>query len=330
MEDKLQYLIFIMLKQHASDVHFLLQNERLQVQIRGLHGMEEVRDMHFDKCLYHYLKYISNLDLANSNEPQSGRFSYVYEGKEYHFRFSIITTLQTQTGVLRILNNHMIQKIEQLTFQKSSIETFYKWIHQRTGLILLCGPTGSGKTTTLHALLHTIAIKQKRKVITLEDPIEIIDDNYLQLQINEKAGFTYEEGIRQLLRHDPDVIMLGEIRDPMSAKMAYRCALTGHLVFSTIHAKDAYEAIFRLLELGLQESELADVLKGIAAQRLCVKKRRKERTCIYEILTQQELQAYFQTKMVAKGHLRIQEEIKQAIEAQIIDAKEASYDLEDV
>lgn len=329
MEEKLKYLISLMLEQHATDIHFVLQNDVLTMQMRGLHGMEVLHDIIFDKAFFQYLKYYSDLDLANANEPQSGRFSVVYNEREYHFRFSIISTIQMQTGVLRILNNHMIQKLEQLTCQRKCLPIFQKWMNQRTGLILFCGPTGSGKTTTLHTLLHLIATQQKRKVITLEDPIEIIDDVYLQLQINEKVQFTYEEGIRQLLRHDPDVIMLGEIRDRNTAKMAYRSALTGHLVFSTIHAKSAIEVVHRLLELGLEETELVDVLKGVAAQRLCRKKKRKERTCIYEILNQSELQEYIQNKVVAEGHQTILQEIKQAIDDGYIDEKGAFYDLED-
>lgn len=330
MEEKLIYLIFMMLKQHATDVHFLLQNDVLEVHVRGLQGFQRMQEDIFDQSFYMYLKYISDLDLANANQPQSGRFSRMYEQQEYHFRFSIITTLQLQTGVLRILNNHSIFKLEQLTYQKDCILAFKKWMKFRTGMVLLCGPTGSGKTTTLHTLLHIIATQQKRKVITLEDPIEIIDSAYVQLQINEKVAFTYEEGIRQLLRHDPDVIMLGEIRDSNTAKMAYRCALTGHLVFSTIHAKNALEVVHRLMDLGLETSELNMVLKGVAAQRLCVKKRKKERTCIYEILNQEELQTYFEHQVVAKGHQTIHEEIKNAVYAGIIDEKEALYDLEDI
>ena len=329
MEERLNYLVYLMLSQRASDVHFVFQHEELRVQMRGMRGMERLRDARIDERLYHYLKYISNLDLANSNEPQSGRFTHIYDGKRYFFRFSVLTTIQTQTGVLRILNNHSIQRLEQLSVQKSSIAVFQKWICYRTGLLLMCGPTGSGKTTTLHTLLRLISVKQNRKVITLEDPIEIIDGHYLQLQINEKAGFTYEEGIRQLLRHDPDVIMLGEIRDRDTAKMAYRCALTGHLVFSTIHAKDAYEALYRMEELGLSRYELHEVIKGIAAQRLCIRYKRKERTCIYEILAGQELEEFFISGKPSKKHKTIQKEIHDAVEQQLIDAKEAFYDLED-
>lgn len=330
MEDKLIYLIFLMLKQHATDVHFLLQSDSLEVHIRGMQGFQRIQEDTFDKSFFMYLKYISDLDLANGNQPQSGRFSKTYENQDYHFRFSIISTLQLQTGVLRILNNHSIYKLEQLTFQKQCIQDFKKWMNFRTGMVLLCGPTGSGKTTTLHTMLHSIATKQNRKVITLEDPIEIIDSSYVQLQINERIAFTYEEGIRQLLRHDPDVIMLGEIRDSNTAKMAYRCALTGHLVFSTIHAKSAYEVIHRLMDLGLSSSELAMVLKGVAAQRLCVRKRKKERTCIYEILNQEQIQAYCENKVVAKGHKNIHDEIEWAVKEGIIDEKEAIYDLEDI
>ena len=138
VEEKLKYLISLMLEHQATDVHFTLQRDVLSIQIRGLHGMQTIADSIFDKAFFQYLKYFSDLELANAKESQSGRFTMDFDQKEFYFRFSIITTFQMQTGVLRILNNHSIQKLEQLTFQKEWISVFKKWSHQRTGLILFC------------------------------------------------------------------------------------------------------------------------------------------------------------------------------------------------
>ena len=260
-------------------------------------------------------------------KPQSGQFQYIYKGKQLNFRFSLLCTLDMQTGVLRILNNHHLLQIQDLTIQKNCISSFFHWSKFRSGLIILSGPTGSGKSTTLHAILHTIANNQKLKVISLEDPIEIHDDSYLQLQINEKADFTYEEGIRQLLRHDPDVIMIGEIRDTNTAKMAYRCALTGHMVFSTVHAKNCAEAIKRLMDLGIAKQDLKDTLTAVSSQRLFQVNGKEERTCIYEILEKEELEYFMVEGKHETKHRDIFDEIKIAVEKGFISSQEAECDL---
>ena len=194
-------------------------------------------------------------------------------------------------------------------------------------VILMVGVNGSGKTTTLHAILKRIAQENRLHVVSLEDPIEIFDDSYLQLQINEAGGFTYEEGIKELLRHDPDVIMIGEIRDPSTARMLLRCALSGHLIFTTIHAKCCSEAIKRLLEFGLRREELYHTLSAVCAQRLYKKKGTQERVCIYEILEQNELDAYFREEQLPQQHRDIFQEIQLAVSKGIVAQEEAVIDL---
>ncbi|NBK99677.1 MAG: competence protein ComG, partial [Erysipelotrichia bacterium] len=231
MRELFEQLLLLVLKHNASDVHMRLYDEQLQISLRCANGIVDVKKV-FDATLFHYLKFIANLDLGNIGIPQSGNFSYVLKGNEYYFRFAFIQTLDVQSAVLRILNNHQKILLSQLSKEQKQNEIFKKWTKFRGGLSIISGPTGSGKTTTLHALLESIAQNKRLKVITLEDPIEIRSNHYLQLQINERMHFDYEEGIKQLLRHDPDVIMLGEIRDQASARSLIRCALSGHMVFT--------------------------------------------------------------------------------------------------
>ncbi len=327
MKKILYRLIFESQKVKATDIHFLISDTRHSCEMRGISGFKPFEDDQVD-ALFQYLKYCANLDLGNLTVPQSGTFRMKLKEKEYYFRFSCISSYQSQTGVLRILNNHSPITISQCSVKKTQNIQFKRWCSLRSGLILFSGPTGSGKTTTLHALLEEIARQKKLKIITLEDPIEIVSSNYLQLQVNEKMNFTYEEGIKQLLRHDPDVIMIGEIRDPRCAEMVYRAALSGHLVFSTLHAKSATEAIKRLSELGLSAFDLKETLTAVVNQRLYPDIKRKERVCIYEILAQQELQSYLEYGKI-ENHKTIQDEIREAVKKKIIRSTDAKIDLND-
>lgn len=325
MKGLLKQLIQCALNKQATDIHFLYQNDNLTVKIRGMHGMEELHSAMIDPKLFHYLKYISNLDLGKDDEPQSGSFSLEIDHKNYFFRFSVISSIQLQTGVIRILNNHSSLSLKDLLPNQVQFSKFCQFTQLQSGLILLSGPTGSGKTTTLHALLDAIAQDGKRKIMTLEDPIEIVNDRLIQLNVSEYGSLTYEEGIRQLMRHDPDVIMIGEIRDPYTAKMAYRCALTGHLVLSCVHAKSAFETIKRMEELGVSKQDLKDTLSATCTQRLFTRiDKEGERICIYEILEGKQLQDALAGKAI---HMEIplQASIQQAIHDGIIEKKQAMY-----
>lgn len=327
MKEKLDQLLHIAQKSAVTDIHFILQDKQLRVTMRGKFGLQVEENMAFDATLFNYLKYISNLDLGNTTAPQSGNFQYTFQGIDLFFRFSLLSTLTIQTAVLRILNNHEPITLEKLSDQKKQYHSFINWTKTRSGLVVLSGPTGSGKTTTLHAILSRIAQEQRLHVISLEDPIEIYDDSYLQLQINERNHFTYEEGIKQLMRHDPDVIMIGEVRDSTSAKMLLRSALSGHLIFTTIHAKCCTEAIKRLQEFGLSNEDLATTLTAVCSQRLYTAKGKKGKVCVYEILEQDHLQMYLETQTVPEGHQDIFEEIKLAVAEGKITRKEASIDI---
>lgn len=325
MEELLDSLLSIIVKYRATDVHFTLRDDKLKMSVRGNIGIIDIKER-FDVTLFHYLKFISHLDLGVSNVPQSGNFAYFYQGKELFFRFSFIQTNQLQTAVLRILNNHQAIKLVDLSKQLEQYKTFQKWCSFRSGLTIISGPTGSGKTTTLHAMLEEISENHQLKVITLEDPIEIQSDNYLQLQINEKANFTYENGIKQLLRHDPDVIMIGEIRDCETAQSLIRCALSGHMVFTTLHAKTCKEAILRLLDFNISKNDLKEVLTGVTNQRIYPSKNRKGRVCVYEVVDKKELEFYFQQQEFQGNHNSIYQEIEKSVEEGWVAKKEAQKD----
>lgn len=312
----------------ATDIHFVLSSQQESCSIRSIKGFEEITDVQISS-LFHYLKYRANLNLGNLSVPQSGTFSEEFEGNCYYFRFSCLTTLQSQTGVLRILNNHAGVHIDNCSTDPQQNKIFQNWCQQRSGLILFTGPTSSGKTTTLHAILENIAKEGKLKVITLEDPIEIVDSSYLQLQVNEKLNFTYEEGIKQLLRHDPDVIMIGEVRDAQTAKNVFRAALSGHLVFTTLHAKSATEAIKRFCEFGFTPDELLHTLTAVVNQRLYPNYTKKGRVCIYEILQGKELNLYLSTQQLPANHSTIFDQIEKAVENKTIRRKDAKVDLLD-
>lgn len=327
MKEKMDHLVHTILQHDVSDVHFIKQHHAVRVMLRTMYGMEEMHSAALDDKLFNYLKFISDMDLGAASKPQSGNFHYDYDQKTYDFRFSCIYTQNKETGVLRILNNHEDITMDKLTSNQEQYTSFLNWTKTRSGMVVMSGPTGSGKTTTLHAILAYIASKHKLNVVSLEDPIEIFDESYLQLQVNEKRHFTYEEGIRQLLRHDPDVIMIGEIRDPDSARMLLRSALSGHMIFTTIHAKCCSEAIKRLNEFGLRNEELQHTLTAVCSQRLYPAKNKKGRECIYEILEKEELAYYFKKGSVPAIHNDILAEIHRAITQNKICEEVAQFDL---
>ncbi len=327
MERMFELLLLDIMKHKASDIHFTFKQGKLNVSFRNAHGMLHSKQI-YDSQLFHYLKYISHLDLGNVLGAQSGNFTYLYRSKKLYFRFACIQTQQLQSGVLRVLNNHDTIQLNMLSRSKEQNAIFKQWCQVRGGLTIVSGPTGSGKTTTLHALLEEIACSSKLKVITLEDPIEIQSDNYLQFQINEKTNFTYEEGIKQLLRHDPDVIMIGEVRDEQSAKTLVRCALSGHMVFTTLHAKSCREAITRLLNFGVIKEDLEEVLTALTNQRIFPTKNGKGKVCIYEILQGEELKYYFEFHKHKEQYKDIFRQIKHAHDEGYISKKACQHDIE--
>ena len=329
MEDQLNLLLQFAIEKQATDIHFVLSSSHLQVAFRTSHGLEKLVQDVWQPPLLEYLKFISCMDLSNPYSPQSGQFTWCINHREIPFRFSIIVNHGMQTGVLRFLyGQHHIQ-FGSLSYLDHQNVIFKNITNSRQGLIISSGPTGSGKTTTMHAILHEIALKGKYKVVTLEDPIEIEDPLYIQLQLNPQAGFTYDVGIEELLRHDPDVIFIGETRNAYTAKMLVRAALTGHLVFTTIHAKNGIETITRLLDLGVSKFDLEHTLSLIIAQRL-YQTDKEEKQCIYEMVSKQEIEHILQYQQYSKNHETLSFEIQKAIENGVISDQQAWNDLQDL
>ena len=286
MEERLLALLRMALKQHATDLHFSIRNETVTLQMRRGLQIKDIETEPQDLKLFRYLQYRANLELSDRSRPQTGRFEIDVDGKILALRFAVMHSLMLTSGVLRILNGTLDWMLTDCCPDKKQTDLLKQVLKRRSGLFLVSGPTGSGKTTTLYAMLNELS---PAKIFTLEDPIEIYSDRFIQIQINERQHLGYDEGISQLLRHDPDVIMIGEIREPVAAAMALRCALTGHLVLTSIHASSAQSAITRMIELGVSETQLMEMLAGVSCQRLVSLKNQKGRMCVYEVLLPDQL-----------------------------------------
>jgi general secretion pathway protein E/type IV pilus assembly protein PilB len=254
----------------ASDIHIEPDEKRATVRARIDGVLHET--FVFDNDIYNAvntrIKLMGNLDISEKRKPQDGRFSMDVEGKKYDFRLSTAPTIYGESIVMRILDREKaLLRLEELGFEDENLETFNRMIHSPYGIVLITGPTGSGKTTTLYAALNEIK-SIHNKVMTIEDPVEYRLPLVQQVQVNEKAGLTFAVAVRSFLRQDPDVMLVGEIRDKETLDAAAQASLTGHLVFSTLHTNDAPGAISRLAQMGLKPYMIADAIIGIVAQRL--------------------------------------------------------------
>lgn len=267
-------LIEIILKtsilSRASDIHIEPTEKNCIVRSR-IDGML-TETFIFDKDIYpplgSRLKLLSNMDIAEKRKPQDGRFSATILGREYDFRISALPTLNGESIVIRILDKSKVMiKIEDLGMHPQNYAKFYQAMHAPYGIIFVTGPTGSGKTTTLYAALNAIKSIQT-KIITVEDPVEYQLNLTQQVQVNEKANLTFSSALRSILRQDPDIIMIGEVRDTETLRIAVQAALTGHLVFSTLHTNDAISAVTRVMDMGIEPYLLSGSLVAIEAQRL--------------------------------------------------------------
>ncbi len=217
------------------------------------------------------IKILSNMNVAEKRKPQDGSFSFLLK-KKYNIRAAYVPTVEGESIVLRILENYLENtELETLGFSGKSIGMLEKVLERKFGLILVSGPTGSGKSTTLLSIID-ILNNGKRKIITVEDPVETKVKGLVQIQVNEEIGVTFPEILKSTLRNDPDIIVVSEIRDEITAEIAVRAALTGHLVISTIHTNDAVSTLIRLTDMGIPKYLILDSLVGVIAQRLVGKK----------------------------------------------------------
>jgi type IV pilus assembly protein PilB len=268
--------IFTALERRASDVHIETYDDSLHVKYRidGVlqPAMAPIAREHHQTILSR-IKIMSELDIAERRVPQDGRFRVRYKGRLIDFRVSIMPTVHGENAVLRVLDKEsMSEKFRNLTlevvgFHEDDLRHFRRYIREPYGMVLVTGPTGSGKTTTLYAALNEIK-SDEEKIITIEDPVEYQIRGITQIPVNEKKGLTFARGLRSILRHDPDKILVGEIRDAETAQIAINSALTGHLVFTTVHANNVVDVLGRFLNMGVEPYNFVSALNCILAQRL--------------------------------------------------------------
>lgn len=254
----------------ASDIHLEQKTEKIQVRFR-IDG--ELINVFTYSSEYHEeiisrLKVISGLDIAEKRLPQEGKIVWNFGDKKIDLRLVIFPCIYGEDAVIRILDPENIKKrLDELGFDKEFLSLYREYIQKKQGMILICGPTGSGKTTTLYTTLGELDL-DAYKVFTIEDPCEYQEKRVVQLEVNNDIGFDYKEGLKAILRADPDIIMVGEIRDLETAEIAIRAALTGHLVFSTLHSTRAIAAIDRLYEMGIKRYLISDSIIAVVTQRL--------------------------------------------------------------
>jgi type IV pilus assembly protein PilB len=268
--------IFNALERRASDIHIETGDNDVIIKYRIdgvlLQAMQPIAKEHHSTILSR-IKVMSELDISERRVPQDGRFRVRYKGRLIDFRVSIMPSIYGEDAVLRVLDKEaMSEKFSQLSldvvgFSESDLKKFRRYINEPYGMVLVTGPTGSGKTTTLYAAVSEIK-SEEDKIITIEDPVEYQIRGITQIPVNEKKGLTFARGLRSILRHDPDKIMVGEIRDPETAQIAIQSALTGHLVFTTVHANNVVDVLGRFLNMGVEPYNFVSALNCILAQRL--------------------------------------------------------------
>src|ERR1700692_2943226 len=269
-------VIFTALERRASDIHIETRNLEVVVKYRidgVLQNAMPPISKEWHSTILSRIKVMSELDIAERRVPQDGRFRVRYKGRFVDFRVSIMPSIHGEDAVLRVLDKETLsEKFQNLSldvvgFSGEEMRKFRRYIREPYGMVLVTGPTGSGKTTTLYAAINEIKTDED-KIITIEDPVEYQVRGITQIPVNEKKGLTFARGLRSILRHDPDKIMVGEIRDNETAQIAIQSALTGHLVFTTVHANNVTDVLGRFLNMGVEAYNFVSALNCILAQRL--------------------------------------------------------------
>jgi type IV pilus assembly protein PilB len=269
-------VIFTALERRASDIHIEARDIEVVVKYRIdgvlVHAMSPI-SKEWHSTILSRIKVMSELDIAERRVPQDGRFRVRYKGRFVDFRVSIMPSIHGEDAVLRVLDKETLsEKFQKLSldivgFDEEDLRKLRRYIREPYGMVLVTGPTGSGKTTTLYAAINEIK-SDEDKIITIEDPVEYQVRGITQIPVNEKKGLTFARGLRSILRHDPDKIMVGEIRDEETAQIAIQSALTGHLVFTTVHANNVTDVIGRFINMGVEPYNFVSALNCILAQRL--------------------------------------------------------------
>ena len=269
-------LVLGAIDRRASDIHVETKDREVVAKYRidgVLYPAIEPLDKRHNETIISRLKVMSELDIAEKRVPQDGRFRLRVKGRTIDFRVSIMPSVHGEDAVIRVLDKEQLNeafrklRLDVLGFPESDLQRLRKYISEPYGMVVVTGPTGSGKTTTLYAGLSEIATPED-KIITIEDPVEYQIPGIVQVPVNEKKGLTFARGLRSILRHDPDKIMVGEVRDPETAQIAVQSALTGHLVFTTVHANNVFDVIGRFIHMGVEPHNFVSALNCVMAQRL--------------------------------------------------------------
>jgi type IV pilus assembly protein PilB len=269
-------IVYNAMESRASDIHIEAGDREMNVKFRidgALYRKVDPIDIAYHQTLISRIKVMSELDIAERRIPQDGRFRVRYKGRTVDFRVSILPSAFGENCVIRILDKEQISEefknlsLDVVGFDPEDLQRFRLYIKEPYGMVLVTGPTGSGKTTTLYAALNEIR-NDEDKIITIEDPVEYVLQGIMQIPVNEKKGLTFARGLRSILRHDPDKVMVGEIRDEETAQIAIQSALTGHLVFTTVHANNVIDVIGRFLNMGVEPYNFVSSLNCVLAQRL--------------------------------------------------------------
>ncbi|MEG0364851.1 MAG: ATPase, T2SS/T4P/T4SS family [Erysipelotrichales bacterium] len=313
MEKTLNYIVEYALKNQCSDIHLDFKDDCTDVYFRkqGSFNKDDSLSLNNISQLYNYIIFKANLDILDKNILHTGTISFEYKNKIIYLRISIIPTFDNKSIVIRLLNNNKRVNLDNISLIKENIDTLKSIQELKSGLVLFCGKTGSGKTTTLYSIINMIQERTNKKIITLEDPIETKLKNVLQISINHDT-LTFFDVFKQVLRHDPDIIVIGEIRDSKDLQLVVQAVLSGHLVLSSMHAMSAQYAINRLLDLNINKHDLKASLRLIAYQELIFTN--TNAYALYEFLDENILEQILNKKKVKYKTI---DEYKQSIRKRI-------------
>lgn len=308
------------LLENASDIHFQpsYNEDTVLIYFRILGNRTYKREISklFYEMILTFFKFKANMDIGETRKPQDGTIHWFDEVTQLNLdlRLSTLPIEQSESLTVRIFPQENYLNINELFLFPFQVNRMNKWLTNDSGIILFTGPTGSGKSTTMYALLQNLVMSKSIQVITLEEPVERKIDHIIQVEVNERAGVTYQTGLKAALRHDPDVILIGEIRDEKTAKFAFRAALTGHLVLTTLHAKNALGTIERLLDLGITRADLHQSLIAIAALQLIPVKTKGntiKRAAIIEMLDERLLERAIKGEIIIEHDFKTFKKLKE-------------------
>ncbi|WP_432355252.1 competence type IV pilus ATPase ComGA [Sporosarcina sp. A2] len=292
IEKKCFHLLQKAIDADATDIHLVPMEDGYGLYHKKSVKLERIGQLppQLATRMISFYKFLSSLDISDRRKPQSGSFHKKFNSSNYSFRISTIPSIHVnESAVIRIQQHDRIVSLDQLCIEPTWASLLKQSIAKQQGLFLVTGPTGSGKTTTIYSLTAHCVNELGRHVITLEDPVENPHKHLLQIQVNERAGMSYAAGLKAILRHSPDVIMIGEIRDAETAKIAVQASLTGHLVLTTVHAKDPIGCLYRMMDFGISAEELRQTAVCISAQRL-IRKPDGALSAVFEIYQEEQLE----------------------------------------